>query len=56
MDNSPRTRFDCWVRAARTFLDVPFAWPGTASDNMTNRAQLQEVIDRANAEKAHLKK
>ena len=36
--------------------DVPLAWPGTGSDNMTNSAQLQEVIDRANAEKAQLKK
>jgi hypothetical protein len=36
--------------------DIPLAWPGTGSDNMTNSAQLQEVIDRANAEKAQLKK
>jgi len=36
--------------------DLPLAWPGTASDDMTNSAQLQEVIDRANAEKAQLKK
>jgi len=35
--------------------DVPLAWPGTGSDNMTNSAQLQEVIDRANEEKAKLK-
>jgi hypothetical protein len=35
--------------------DVPLAWPGTGSDNMTNGAQLQEVIDRANEEKAKLK-
>lgn len=36
--------------------DLPLAWPGTGSDDMTNSAQLQEVIDRANAEKAQLKK
>jgi hypothetical protein len=36
--------------------DVPLAWPGTGSDNMTNNGQLQEVIDRANAEKAQLKR
>src|SRR5207249_6552816 len=36
--------------------EVPLAWPGTSSDDMTNGAQLQEVIDRANAEKAQLKK
>jgi hypothetical protein len=35
--------------------DVPLAWPGTGSDNMTNSAQLQEVIDRANAEKAQIR-
>jgi hypothetical protein len=36
--------------------DLPLAWPGTGSDDMSNSAQLQEVIDRANAEKAQLKK
>jgi hypothetical protein len=36
--------------------DLPLAWVGTSSDDMTNSAQLQEVIDRANAEKAQLKK
>ena len=55
-----KTRLIRMIPRASTLLgripEVPLAWPGTSSDNMTNNAQLQEVIDRANAEKARLKR
>ena len=60
LPQDPSTYLVRFIPRATTLLgripDVPLAWPGTSSDDMTNNAQLQEVIDRANAEKARLKR